>query len=171
MTAAEALGPHLRAFLILEVAKTACGQEVHLSAGCEEERHQLTGVHVAMVQGEGMGVVLRDCLARYQEQAMTMTYYPWSPPALEKGNRPQGGYQAAAERKPCIPEWQGLAWALGRVMEPKMMVRVHEGGSQESQHQRGAQGSGPETTLTGEVKLVCEGWKAVSLDDGSAVHL
>lgn len=92
MTAAEALGPHLRAFPVLEVAKTACGQEVHLSAGCEEERHQLTGVHVVMVPGEGTGVVLRDCLAKYQEQAMTMTYYPWSRPALEKGNHPQGGY-------------------------------------------------------------------------------
>lgn len=140
----------------------ACDQEVHQSGGCAEEHHPLKGVHVVMVPGEGMVVVLRGCLATYQEWVTTMTYYLWSPPVLGRETHPLGGYRAAAERKPCIPEWQGSAWALVRVMEPERMARVREGGSQESQHQRGAQGSVPETTLMGAVKLACEGWKAGS---------
>lgn len=58
----------------------ACGQEVYKSGGCAGEHHLLKAVHVAMVPGEGMAVVLKGCLATYQERVTTMTYYLWSPP-------------------------------------------------------------------------------------------
>lgn len=160
-TAAEALGPHLQAFPNLDVAKVACGQEAHLSVGCAWEHRQLTEVHVVMVPGVGMGAVLKGCLATYQEWVTTMTCFLWSPLVWERVTHPLGGYQAA-ERMPCILVWQGWAWALAKGMEPERMARGRGGGSQGSQHQRGAQGSVPETALKGGVRLVCEGWRVAS---------
>lgn len=161
-TAAEALGPHLQAFPNLEVAKVACGQEAHLSVGCAWEHHQLTEVHVAMVPGVEMGAVLKGCLATYQEWATTVTCFLWNPLVWERVTHPLGGYQAAVERMTCILVWQGWAWALAKGMEPERMARGHGGYSQGSQHQRGAQGSVPETTLMGGARLVCEGWRVAS---------
>lgn len=70
---------HRQELPALDVAKAACGQEVHPFEGCAREHHRLMEVHVVMVPSVGMDVALMGFLAMYQGLVKVMTCCLLSP--------------------------------------------------------------------------------------------